>query len=53
MNFKVEFWDDERSQLDYRWFDSIENTMFYVGHLRKLDDISSITVSQVLYEFEK
>lgn len=52
MNFKVEFWDDEESRLHTRWLDSIRDAMTYIEGLKKQKKITSITLSQVLYQFE-
>ena len=52
-DFKVEYWNDERCEWSGRWFNSKKDAMLCVERLKDSDKISSIRVSQILYELER
>lgn len=52
MNFKVEYWDDERYELKNKWFKDFETSLKYAESLKVNQNITSIIITQILWEYE-
>ena len=53
MEFKVEYWNDEWCRLENMWFKDFEESLIYAESLKDDLNITSIKITQILWEYER